>query len=167
MLVGGDVGPELTRIGSKVKPAWLADWLRNPKTYDPDTAMPHYRFDQKQLGPLRAFIEAKTDSDFLANVHLQPATPERVAHGKALVTERGCASCHEINGIKKPTNFAPELTVVGRLRAGFGGEKLHIGGLKGFADGSLGSTTALLFEPYLDAPNTSGLAKDRKITRLN
>src|ERR1035441_4696717 len=61
MLVGGDVGPELTRIGSKVKPAWLADWLRNPKTYDPDTAMPHYRFDQKQLGPLRAFIEAKTD----------------------------------------------------------------------------------------------------------
>src|ERR1019366_5181347 len=28
MLVGGDVGPELTRIGSKVKPAWLADWLR-------------------------------------------------------------------------------------------------------------------------------------------
>ena len=43
MLVGGDVGPELTRIGSKVKPEWLAEWLRNPKTYDPDTAMPHYQ----------------------------------------------------------------------------------------------------------------------------
>jgi mono/diheme cytochrome c family protein len=113
MLVGGDLGPELTRIGSKVKPEWLADWLRNPKTYDPDTAMPHYRFDQKQLGPLRAFIEAKTDSDFLANVHLEPATPEQMAHGKTLVTERGCASCHEINGIGKPANFAPELTVVG------------------------------------------------------
>lgn len=40
----------------------------------------------------------------------------------------------------------------------FGGDKLHIGGLKGFADGSLGSTTALFFHPYLDAPNTSGLA---------
>src|SRR5450631_3757015 len=113
MLVGGDLGPELTRIGSKVKPEWLADWLRNPKTYDPGTAMPHYRFDQKQLDPLRAFIEAKTDSDFLSNVHLEPATPEQVAHGKTLVTERGCASCHEINGIKKPANFAPELSVVG------------------------------------------------------
>jgi predicted amidohydrolase YtcJ len=44
------------------------------------------------------------------------------------------------------------------VSAGFGGEKLHIGGLKGFADGSLGSTTALFFEPYLDAPGTSGLA---------
>ena len=84
MLVGGDVGPELTRIGSKVKPEWLAEWLRNPKTYDPETAMPHYRFDQKQLAPLRAFLEAKTDSDFLANVHLEPATPEQIAHGKAL-----------------------------------------------------------------------------------
>ena len=41
--------------------------------------------------------------------------------------------------------------------AGFGGPMLHIGGLKGFADGSLGSTTALFFAPYLDAPSTSGL----------
>lgn len=47
--------------------------------------------------------------------------------------------------------------------AGFGGPMLHIGGLKGFADGSLGSTTALLFEPYLDAPNTSGLANEEMI----
>lgn len=41
--------------------------------------------------------------------------------------------------------------------ADFGNEYLHIGGLKGFADGSLGSTTALMFAPYLDAPNTSGI----------
>ncbi|MGI9072667.1 MAG: amidohydrolase [Bryobacteraceae bacterium] len=44
------------------------------------------------------------------------------------------------------------------LLADFGNDQLHIGGLKGFADGSLGSTTALLFQPYLDAPNTSGIA---------
>ncbi len=43
------------------------------------------------------------------------------------------------------------------LLADFGNEYLHIGGLKGFADGSLGSTTALMFQPYLDAPNTSGI----------
>lgn len=46
------------------------------------------------------------------------------------------------------------------VRAAFGGEKLKIGGLKGFADGSLGSTTALFFEPYLDAPDTAGLPSD-------
>lgn len=49
------------------------------------------------------------------------------------------------------------------IRAGFGGEKLKIGALKGFADGSLGSTTALFFAPYLDEPNTSGLPSDEMI----
>jgi predicted amidohydrolase YtcJ len=49
------------------------------------------------------------------------------------------------------------------LRAAFGGDRLQIGGLKGFADGSLGSTTALFFEPYLDAPQTSGLANSQMI----
>jgi len=46
------------------------------------------------------------------------------------------------------------------IRAWFGNDRLKIGGLKGFADGSLGSTTALFFEPYLDAPKTSGLPSD-------
>jgi len=43
------------------------------------------------------------------------------------------------------------------VRAHFGSAMLRTGGLKGFADGSLGSTTALFFEPYNDAPNTSGI----------
>jgi predicted amidohydrolase YtcJ len=46
------------------------------------------------------------------------------------------------------------------VRAHFGSEMLRVGGLKGFADGSLGSTTALFYEPYKDAPNTSGIAGD-------
>src|SRR5579863_8952288 len=51
-LVGGDLGPELTRVWSKVKSEWLADWLRNPKAYDPGTKMPHYRFNNQQIGLL-------------------------------------------------------------------------------------------------------------------
>ena len=46
------------------------------------------------------------------------------------------------------------------VRAAFGSDMLRIGGLKGFADGSLGSTTALFFEPYNDATNTRGLPGD-------
>src|ERR1017187_8517477 len=112
-VVGGDVGPELTRVGNKVKPEWLRAWMRNPRIYDPGTAMPHYRFNDPQLSLLTAFLGSKTDSDLLANAHLDAATPEQIAHGKLLVTEYGCASCHEINGIKKPDNFAPELTRIG------------------------------------------------------
>jgi mono/diheme cytochrome c family protein len=112
-LVGGDVGPELTRVGSKVKPEWLQAWLRNPRAYDAETAMPHYRFSDPQVATLSGFLLAKADSDLLTNVHLEAATPEQIAHGKRLVSDYGCASCHEIAGIKKPENFAPELTRIG------------------------------------------------------
>jgi predicted amidohydrolase YtcJ len=43
-----------------------------------------------------------------------------------------------------------------RLEPG-GDEYVWWGGLKGFVDGSLGSTTALFYDPYLDDPTTSGL----------
>jgi predicted amidohydrolase YtcJ len=46
------------------------------------------------------------------------------------------------------------------VRAHFGSEMLRVGGLKGFADGSLGSTTALFYDPYKDEPGTSGIAGD-------
>jgi cytochrome c1 len=112
-VVGGDVGPELTRIGSKVKPEWLQAWVRNPRVYDPPTGMPHYRFSDSQVATLTGFLLAKTDPELLANVHLDAATPEQIAHGKRLVSDYGCASCHEIAGIKKPENFAPELSRIG------------------------------------------------------
>jgi cytochrome c1 len=112
-LVGGDVGPELTRIGSKVKPEWLQAWLHNPRTYDPATAMSHYRFSDSQVATLSGFLQAKSDADFLASVHLDDATPDRIKHGQRLVSDYGCASCHEIAGIKKPENFAPELSHIG------------------------------------------------------
>jgi predicted amidohydrolase YtcJ len=46
------------------------------------------------------------------------------------------------------------------VRAAFGDAMLRVGCLKGYADGSLGSTTAWLFEPYLDDPKTTGLPSD-------
>lgn len=46
------------------------------------------------------------------------------------------------------------------LHYAFGDAMLRVGCLKGFADGSLGSTTAWFFEPYLDAPKSVGLASD-------
>jgi mono/diheme cytochrome c family protein len=112
-MVGGNVGPELTKVGTKVKPGWLQAWLRNPRIYDPGTSMPHYRLNDSQVATLSGFLLGKADADFVANVHLDASTPEQVAHGKRLVSDYGCASCHEIAGIKKPENFAPELSLIG------------------------------------------------------
>jgi predicted amidohydrolase YtcJ len=46
------------------------------------------------------------------------------------------------------------------LRRAFGSSFLRVGALKGFADGSLGSSTALFFEPYRDDPSARGLLSD-------
>jgi hypothetical protein len=43
------------------------------------------------------------------------------------------------------------------IATGFGDDWLRIGGIKLFADGSMGSGTAAFFEPYADDPATSGL----------
>ena len=42
-------------------------------------------------------------------------------------------------------------------RLGRGDDWLWIGGVKGYVDGSLGSTTALFYQPYGDDPSTSGV----------
>jgi predicted amidohydrolase YtcJ len=42
----------------------------------------------------------------------------------------------------------------------FGSSWLRIGALKGFADGSLGSETAYMFEPYVDNPKNFGILSD-------
>lgn len=112
-LVRRNLGPDLTRLGSKVKSSWLVAWLSDPTTYNPDTVMPHYRLNAQQVAPLAAFLEAKADPNLLAKVRLSEATTQQIAHGKMLVMERGCAACHVINGIKKPENFAPEQSRLG------------------------------------------------------
>ena len=112
-LVGGDLGPELTRIGNKAKPEWITAWLENPRVYDSTTPMPHYRFTPPQIATLVAFLQAKSDSDYGSGVHLNPASSQQVAHGRKLIVELGCAACHEINGVQRPENFAPDLSTIG------------------------------------------------------
>jgi hypothetical protein len=46
------------------------------------------------------------------------------------------------------------------VRRAFGSPWLRIGAVKGYADGSLGATTAYFFQPYTDAPATRGLLSD-------
>ncbi|MGB4704750.1 MAG: amidohydrolase [Candidatus Saccharicenans sp.] len=44
-----------------------------------------------------------------------------------------------------------------KIKSGFGHPFLRLAGLKGFVDGSLGSSTALFFDPYSDDPQAYGL----------
>ena len=102
ILVGGDIGPELTKAGSKVKPDWLAAWLRNPQGYLPHSKMPRYGWPDEDLYEVTQYIETKlTDPDLLNDVPKMGApSDDELKLGRRLFLEKGCAkigraSCRE------------------------------------------------------------------------
>ena len=118
-LIGGDIGPELTKIGSKVNPAWLVAWLRDPESYLPHTRMPRYGWSDEDLYKVTQYIETKlVDPDLLADVpKLDSATEEQVQFGRRLFLEKGCASCHVIAGVNPQKDFGPDLSGLGAKNA--------------------------------------------------
>lgn len=58
--------------------------------------------------------------------------------------------------LRWPLGRYKELAELG-IEGGFGSDWLRIGGVKGFVDGSLGSSTARMFEPYEGGGNNRGV----------
>ena len=118
-LIGGDIGPELTKVGSKVSPAWLVAWLRDPENYLPHTRMPRYGWSDEDLYKVTQYIQTKlVDPDLLANVpKLASPTEEQIQSGRRLFLEKGCASCHAIAGVNPQKDFGPDLSGLGAKNA--------------------------------------------------
>lgn len=118
-LIGGNIGPELTKVGSKVNEEWLVAWLRNPKSYLEHTNMPRYGWSDEDLYKVSQYVMNKlTDSDLLTNVpQLGSGTDEEIQTGKRLFAEKGCASCHPLNGSATQKDFGPDLTALGAKNA--------------------------------------------------
>lgn len=114
-LIGGNIGPELTKVGSKINTNWFVAWLRNPEGYLPHTTMPRYGWSDEDLYKVTRYVQEKlTDSSLLSDVpQLGAATTADVQQGKRLFIERGCSSCHVIEGIPTPTEFGPDLSKLG------------------------------------------------------
>lgn len=118
-LIGGDIGPELTKVGNKVNEPWLVSWLRNPQGYLAHNNMPRYGWTDEDLYKVSQYVMKQlTDSDLLATVpKLEPATPDEIKDGKRLFLEKGCASCHNIAGVTPQRDFGPDLTALGAKNA--------------------------------------------------
>jgi mono/diheme cytochrome c family protein len=118
-LIGGDIGPELTKVGTKVKPDWLIAWLRDPQGYLPHTSMPRYGWSDEDLYKVTQYITTKlTDSDLLNGVpQLGQATDQDIQLGHRLFVEKGCASCHVIEGLNPQKDFGPDLSSIGGKNA--------------------------------------------------
>ena len=118
-LIGGDIGPELTKVGSKVKPDWLIAWLRDPQGYLAHTRMPRYGWSDEDLYKVTQYVTTKlTDSDLFNNVpQLGQPTDGEIQLGHRLFLEKGCASCHVIEGLNPQKDFGPDLSAIGGKNA--------------------------------------------------
>ena len=58
--------------------------------------------------------------------------------------------------VRWPISQQKDLAAIG-VEANFGGDFVRIGGLKGFMDGSLGSSTAKMYEPFVNEPKNTGV----------
>ncbi|HKM83184.1 MAG TPA: c-type cytochrome [Candidatus Acidoferrum sp.] len=118
-LIGGDIGPELTKVGNKINEPWLVSWLRNPQGYLAHNNMPRYGWSDEDLYKVSQYVMKQlTDSDLLSTVpKLEPATPDEIKNGKRLFLEKGCASCHSIAGVTPQKDFGPDLTALGAKNA--------------------------------------------------
>ncbi len=114
-LIGGDIGPELTKVGSKVKPDWLVAWLRDPQSYLQHTKMPQFQWSDQDLYEVTQYILKRlTDPDLLKDVpRLGAPTDAEIQLGRQLFVEKGCAECHVIRGVTPRSNFAPDLSAFG------------------------------------------------------
>ncbi|MBZ5552669.1 MAG: c-type cytochrome [Acidobacteriia bacterium] len=114
-LIGGDIGPELSKVGSKVNGDWLAAWLRNPGGYLPHALMPRYQWTDEDLFKVTRYIQSNlTDPDLLSNLpSLGPPRPDEIQLGQRIFVEKGCASCHVIKGVKPQSDFGPDLSQLG------------------------------------------------------
>jgi len=60
--IGATVPPEWTRapdlagIGIKLRGDWLFNWIKSPRTYNPDTAMPQVTLNDDEIRNLVAFL---------------------------------------------------------------------------------------------------------------
>jgi predicted amidohydrolase YtcJ len=112
--------------------------------------------NQRQLRVAVEAAERYAAENGVTSVQDMSAAPDTLRAYEALYHE---GKLHVRIAGRQPLQSWKRLAGPG-IQAGFGNDTLQIGGLKGFADGSLGSTTAWLFQPYSDAPNTSGIPSD-------
>ena len=96
-------GPNLTRIGAKLTPEWVANWVRDPRAVKPSTWMPRIWYNSNTSSPedaRRAEVEIDSVVAYLfANSEdhefaVRPPPRGSAARGEEIVASVGCLACH-------------------------------------------------------------------------
>ena len=136
-------GFNFTGVGTKTNPAWIFNWVKNPKNYYPDAPMPSLRLTDQEAADVTAFlmtlqkpqfmqapirpadpnaihdlakgylINTLTDRDAEAKLRAMPMQEQLVYLGQRSIEKYGCYSCHNIQGFEGLKPIGTELTIEG------------------------------------------------------
>lgn len=115
---GGHFAPELELVGDKVRPEWLANFLRNVHYYQPEKKMLAYNFSEQDALDIAAFIleeYSEEEFEFLDEDSLTVIIPDsvsladKISKGKELFLFSGCRGCHDVKDMPK-YKVAPDLS---------------------------------------------------------
>ncbi len=99
--------PHLAGIGSKVTPGWLDAWIKNPKDYNSDSAMPKLALTDDERHAIVAYLSSLKRTEPLTPApDLSQFNP---ADGKQLVKQYECYGCHAITGFEQTRPSVPNL----------------------------------------------------------
>jgi mono/diheme cytochrome c family protein len=135
-----DFAPDLSSVGSKLSPAFIYTWIKNPQHFNPNTRMPSLRLSDQEAADITAYLSSKKNKDFeetappeadpavrdqLILSYLTPLNGEKGAQeqlnqmddkartlflGEKSINKYGCFACHMIKGFENAQRIGTELS---------------------------------------------------------
>ena len=139
----------------------VRDASGNPTGVFKDAAMPLiYKAippmtHEHRLGAARAAMKHAASLGVTSVQHMNPDFADVAAYSE--LAEKGELTTR-IYAVPMETDWCDQAKV--GIRRAWGSSYLRLGAVKGYADGSLGSRTAYMFEPFTDDPANRGLLSD-------
>jgi mono/diheme cytochrome c family protein len=91
---GGIVGPNLSNAAKRLKPQWIAAWLKDPESIRPDSPMPNFNLSGEEIQQLVAYILSLGPRGDAPSDAAIPAQMEVAKKGEELVLKKNCVFCH-------------------------------------------------------------------------
>ena len=117
-------------------------------------AIPQMSHDQR-LRAARDALKHAASLGVTSVQHMNPEFADVAAYSE--LAEKGELTTR-VYAVPMETDWRDQAKV--GIRHAWGSSYLRLGGVKGYADGSLGSRTAYMFEPFSDDPGNRGLLSD-------
>jgi mono/diheme cytochrome c family protein len=110
---GGYVATDLGKVASKVSEVWLYNYIKNPKRFQPGVVMPRFRFTDKDLAGVVAYMKSEYADFDLAEPPKHTPDPQFYEKGLALFKKYNCRGCHVLDGVGSAGDVGPDLTLIG------------------------------------------------------